>query len=52
MRGVDLFEQRPDKEWSLVDCISFGVMQDEKLTEALTGDRHFEQAGFVALLKE
>jgi predicted nucleic acid-binding protein len=50
-RGVDLFEQRPDKEWSLTDCISFIVMGDEDLTEALTGDRHFEQAGFVPLLK-
>ena len=50
-RGVDLFGQRADKHWSLVDCLSFIVMQDERLTEALTGDRHFEQAGFVALLK-
>lgn len=50
-RGVDFFEQRPDKEWSLTDCLSFLVMQDGDLTEALTGDRHFEQAGFKALLK-
>jgi predicted nucleic acid-binding protein len=50
-RGIDLFEQRRDKDWSLTDCISFIVMGDEGLTEALTGDRHFEQAGFVALLK-
>jgi uncharacterized protein len=50
-RGVDFFEQRPDKEWSLVDCLSFIVMRDEGITEALTGDKHFEQAGFSALLK-
>ncbi len=50
-RGVDLFEQRPDKDWSLVDCISFVLMHDEGLTEALTGDKHFEQAGFHARLK-
>jgi predicted nucleic acid-binding protein len=50
-RGVDLFEQRPDKEWSLTDCLSFLVMRDENITQALTGDRHFEQAGFVAMLK-
>lgn len=49
--GLDLYEDRPDKEWSLTDCISFVVMQGEGLTEALTGDKHFEQAGFVTLLK-
>jgi len=50
-RGVELYRQRSDKDWSLTDCISFVVMADEKITEALTGDRHFEQAGFYALLK-
>jgi predicted nucleic acid-binding protein len=50
-RGVELFRQRPDKEWSLTDCISFVVMRDENIEDALTGDRHFEQAGFRALLK-
>jgi predicted nucleic acid-binding protein len=49
--GLDLYAQRGDKEWSLTDCISFVVMQKEGITEALTGDHHFEQAGFVALLK-
>jgi predicted nucleic acid-binding protein len=50
-QGIDLYRQRPDKEWSLTDCISFVVMQREGITEALTGDHHFEQAGFAALLK-
>jgi predicted nucleic acid-binding protein len=50
-RGVELFRQRSDKDWSLTDCISFVVMADEQINEALTGDRHFEQAGFRALLK-
>jgi predicted nucleic acid-binding protein len=50
-RGLDLFERRPDKGWSLTDCISFVVMTDRGLTEALTGDHHFEQAGFLALLR-
>ncbi len=50
-RGVKLFEARPDKEWSLTDCLSFIVMRDEAISEALTGDKHFEQAGFTALLK-
>ncbi|HWG44580.1 MAG TPA: PIN domain-containing protein [Gemmataceae bacterium] len=49
--GIKLFVSRSDKEWSLTDCISFVVMQRKGITEALTGDHHFEQAGFVALLK-
>lgn len=50
-QGLDLYAARPDKLWSLTDCISFVVMHREGIAEALTGDRHFEQAGFVALLK-
>ena len=49
--GIDLYRERPDKSWSLTDCISFVVMRDEGLTDALTADHHFEQAGFRALLK-
>jgi predicted nucleic acid-binding protein len=50
-RGVELYVRRPDKGWSLTDCISFVVMWENGMNEALTGDRHFEQAGFIALLK-
>ena len=50
-RGRELYANRRDKEWELTDCISFVVMQDEGLTDALTADQHFEQAGFKALLK-
>lgn len=46
-----LWMSRPDKNWSLVDCASFIVMQSQGLTEALTTDHHFEQAGFTRLLK-
>jgi predicted nucleic acid-binding protein len=46
--GVALFASRPDKEWSLVDCISMAVMKQRRLKDALTADRHFVQAGFVA----
>jgi predicted nucleic acid-binding protein len=49
-RAKQLWRQRPDKEWPLTDCISFVVMKDENIREALTADRHFEQAGFKALL--
>jgi predicted nucleic acid-binding protein len=40
-----------DKEWSLTDCASFNLMRERGLTEALAHDRHFEQAGFIALLR-
>ena len=49
-QGMDLYNARSDKEWSLTDCISFIVMERYGVQEALTGDRHFEQAGFRALL--
>ncbi len=49
-RGLEHYGGRPDKGWSLVDCISFVVMKQRRLTDALTADRHFEQAGFRALL--
>ncbi|MEK6286001.1 MAG: PIN domain-containing protein [Acidobacteriota bacterium] len=49
--GMELYRTRPDKDWSLTDCISFVVMRRQEITEALTGDHHFEQAGFKALLR-
>jgi predicted nucleic acid-binding protein len=51
-QGLDHYEGRPDKQWSLTDCISFIVMRREGLREALTGDRDFTQAGFVALFAD
>jgi len=51
-RAFALYKSRPDKEWGLVDCISFVVMQDAGATNALTFDRHFEQAGFQALMRD
>ena len=50
-RGIEFYRQRRDKEWSLTDCISFVVMREQGIVEALTGDHHFEQAGFRILLK-
>jgi hypothetical protein len=49
--GLQLYTQRPDKDWSLTDCTSFAVMRHHRLTDALSADRHFEQAGFKVLLK-
>lgn len=51
-RGWQLFKDRSDKSWSLVDCISFVVMSDNRLRDALTADHDFEQAGYRAMLLE
>lgn len=51
-RAFQLYQQRPDKEWVLTDCVSFVVMQDRVLTAALTPDSHFQQAGYRALLRD
>ena len=50
-QAFNLFKQRQDKEWGLVDCISFVVMQERGITDVLTADAHFQQAGFRALLR-
>lgn len=49
--GLKLFAARRDKEWSLTDCISFVVMRERRIAQALTADHHFEQAGFEAMLR-
>jgi predicted nucleic acid-binding protein len=51
--GAALFrDNRRDKDWGLTDCISFIIMEDRRVEEALTADHHFQQAGFRALLLE
>ena len=50
--GLRLYADRLDKNWSVTDCISFLAMRERRIVEALTTDHHFEQAGFVALLKQ
>ena len=52
LSGLDLYGQRPDKRYSLTDCISMQTMRREGITEVLTNDRHFEQEGFRALFRE
>ena len=49
-RSFDLYANRLDKEWSLTDCLSFIVMQDQQLKQVLTTDHHFRQAGFEIVL--
>ena len=51
-RALQLYRERPDKKWGLTDCVSFVVMQDRGITEALTADEHFQQTGFRVLLRE
>ncbi len=51
-QAFSLFCQREDKSWGLIDCISFTVMQERRITEALTTDEHFQQAGFIILLRK
>ena len=51
-QAVDFYEKRLDKEWGVVDCSSFLIMQERRITEALAHDQHFAQAGFKALLRE
>ncbi|HWY87314.1 MAG TPA: PIN domain-containing protein [Gemmataceae bacterium] len=47
--GIDLYRNRPDKDWPLTDCLSFVIMARRGITDALTGDEHFRQAGFNPL---
>ena len=49
--GFAGFCDRPDKDWSMTDCISFKAMEELGLTDAFTADHHFEQAGFRAMLR-
>jgi len=51
-QSLDLYRQHQDKEWGLTDCVSFAIMQERNITEALTADDHFRQAGFRILLAE
>ena len=50
--ALTLYGTRSDKDWSHTDCASFQAMKREGITDALTHDRHFEQAGFRALLRD
>ncbi len=50
-KGLTVFGKYRDKEWGITDCISFAVMREKGISYALTSDEHFEQAGFIILLK-
>ncbi len=48
--AVALFKSRSDKEWGLVDCVSYVAMTEQGITQVLTSDKHFKQMGFEAML--
>ncbi|HKB67720.1 MAG TPA: PIN domain-containing protein [Pyrinomonadaceae bacterium] len=50
-RAFDLYKSRSDKVWGLIDCVSFVVMKELGITDALSADKHFEQAGFNILIR-
>jgi len=50
-RAFELYQTYNDKNWGLVDCVSFVVMRENNITDALTNDKHFQQAGFNALMR-
>ena len=51
-QGLLLYKKRLDKEWSITDCVSFKIMEEYGITEALAYDKHFQQVGFIALLRD
>jgi uncharacterized protein len=51
-KTLTLYDQHQDKSWGLVDCTSFVIMNEMDIAKAFTSDRHFAQAGFVALLAD
>lgn len=51
-RGLELYKRRPDKNWSQTDCVSFLIMKEQGISEALAYDRHFAQAGYIAVMRD
>ena len=51
LAAFEHYRATPDKEWSLTDCASFVLMRERGIREVLAHDHHFEQAGFVTLLR-
>jgi predicted nucleic acid-binding protein len=49
LRALERYRRRPDKEYSLVDCMSMVVMEERGITHVLTNDHHFRQEGFTVV---
>ncbi len=52
LRGLDLYESRSDKSYSLTDCIAMTTMQERGIQDILSADRDFEREGFTALMRD
>jgi predicted nucleic acid-binding protein len=50
-KAFDFYKSHSDKQWGLIDCVSFVVMKELAVTDALSADKHFEQAGFKVLMR-
>ncbi len=50
LQGLELYSERPDKEYSLTDCISMNTMRSESIEDVLSNDHHFTQEGFTVLI--
>ncbi len=50
LEGMNLYKQRPDKSYSLTDCVSMNICRERGITEVLTHDHHFTQEGFIVLM--
>ncbi len=50
-QAFTLYTQRKDKHWSHTDCVSFNIMEDNDIVEALAYDKHFTQAGFIPVMR-
>lgn len=49
-KAIDKFKKYKDKNWSIIDCTSFNIMEENKINECLSTDKHFIQAGFANLI--
>lgn len=49
LKALDRYAARPDKEYSLTDCLSMVVMEERGIRNVLTNDHHFAQAGFTVV---
>jgi len=51
INALKIYSRYADKDWGFVDCLSYCVMRDNHITDALSHDRHFKQMSFKTLLE-